>query len=217
MTKKPLFVALAVALIFAIFAIYLQEREDYLSFKAELGRLTGIELGETRSEILYQFQQPDTVTEADSDSNEGHNHPIVVAEGIPEGMSLNDYPEWLWQNEQIAWSVTFDDYGRVASIWCSAYDTPIAHNCNTVENIGTHSAQALSQTVSSHESTMVDYLGRPDRVNYDSYNELNRKIAYYDDYGLQFIMVGGRIVGIVKTKDELTFLGWLKRGRPQVY
>lgn len=224
MIKLRLAAVLAVLclLILAGWVFYLHG--EYREFRTKVETLSDVRLGESREEILYRFGEPESVENpVTSDfASRVNATPIWVRDGLPAGRTIQDYGSWNWtvtvdealHLRQVWFDQTNDS---VDAIWCSTSgEVQYAHHCITAGGIGTETDNTYDSWP-YFESDVIDQFGEPSRIDYQEVQRVQKKILSYETWGLEFILIGGEVVGISKSIASFNFFTWLSNGRPSAF
>lgn len=178
----------AVIFAFVIFQLHLR----YTNFTQNLMVLSRLSLGlSTDKEALYLKGEPTFVrhtppseTSKDTNSDDVKYHKPAV--NLPQGKSVHDYSYWVWDNDVINLSATFDKDSRIiTSATCYMKKLNIDFTlCTTIYNIS-------AQNNYSNEAYILNKIGKPEQTDFITSGAVKYKELTYQDYGLKFTLVDG--------------------------
>ncbi|GLV22158.1 hypothetical protein TomMM35A_20090 [Sphingobium sp. TomMM35A] len=198
---------------------YVSAHEDYEQFLANLNDLEGVKIGDSQDELLYSLGKPYLVRNADYDPKKPDAEDSKIhlpGVDIPVGKSVNDYSIWEWNGNGATVTARFDPKTKkVNRLNCTAGVDAEATQlvCTTVSLVSLgRDNNLMGPFYRRSENYIVDHLGKPDREQFSTVGEINRKILTYDELGLDFVLIGRQAVNIYKYESNPTFMWWMLHG-----
>jgi len=216
--KRILLSATGFIAFFALLVWSAAKWSDWTRFQSDLRTYKGVSIGQTKMEVQYALDTPQTVQGPEIETKEGWktSSPLKVNmnekndaipagyDPVPQGRSAMDYDEWHYWSDEGTFDVEFDSKsGLVASISCyQLNDKPVP--CDVIFGIG--------QNASEHE--VVRLLGKPDKEEISGGDTIMgfpvqvSKTMDYKALGLHLVLAKREVTSITKRASQGAGFGW---------
>lgn len=195
---RLLVVTAAGLLIVALVSAYPKAKSWYENRPKPVLSYADISLGMERMEVAYRkgfpkgASRPPTSEEIKDCQSSDPPFNVFCEDWLYESadkVTINDFPEWMWNLENASLSVVFDSHGKVEKIQC--YDA--------VSETGSACPRLFSLGIGSKESEILMRLGTPSYQNIDPGSYV--KTLSFDSLRLSFYLTQGKTYMIRVTKD----------------
>jgi len=159
-----------------------------------------ISLGMKRAEVAYRkgtpkgVSRPPTPEEVKECQSSNPRFNVFCADWLyqpADSVTINDFPEWMWNLGNASFSVRFDSQGKVEQIRCYDAGSEASSECPRIFSLG----------IGTKESDILIRLGTPsyETIDPDSYV----KTLSFDRLNLSFFLTRGKVY-MVTVKREFS-------------
>jgi hypothetical protein len=186
----------AAALILIAFAV--STCSGLREFEAEISEMEGVQIGDSRAEVLYRLGYPPRVLGEVTSFKVGEesietqavywlSNPPTPGNAMPKGATVQEFAGWSYPNSRGAEvTVQFDETDKVSAIECTSMQRQ-SWACGPVAGVWVNDREEV-----------VLRLGEPSRIRLRG----TTKLMAYDDIGVHFLLTKGRVYRITLVEPE---------------